>query len=100
MPRAAFLLPNYDEYAVAYRDRDTFFDPDHAAGLDPRTSAPFSNVIVIQGRVAGFWKRTLARDTVVIETRWLTPPSAAARRAVAAAAKRDGDFLGLSSEMA
>src|SRR5262249_53575380 len=70
-PSGALLLPNYDEYAVAYRDRDAFFDPRHAGTLDPRTSAPFSNVIVLRGRVRGFWKRTLQKDAVKIETRWL-----------------------------
>jgi hypothetical protein len=100
LPRGAFLLPNYDEYAVAYRDRDAFFDPAHAAGLDPRTSAPFSNVIVLRGRVAGFWKRTLARRSARIETRWLTPPTPADERAVAAAAKQYGEFMALPVELA
>jgi hypothetical protein len=95
MPRSALLLPNYDEYAVAYRDRDAFFDPALAAGLDPRTSAPFSNVIVIRGRVAGFWTRTLVKRSVVIGTRWLRPPAAAEQRAVEAAARRYAKFLGL-----
>ncbi len=98
--RAAYLLPNYDEYTVAYRDRDAYFDPRHAAGLDPRTSSPFSNAILIRGRVAGFWKRTLSKGAVSVETRWLAPPSAAQMRAVVAAAKRYGEFLGLAASVA
>jgi hypothetical protein len=93
-PRGALLLPNYDEYAVAYRDRDAFFDPQHAAGLDPRTSSPFSHVLLIRGRVRGFWKRTLNKDAVTIATRWLSAPSAAESRAVQAAARRYGAFVG------
>jgi Winged helix DNA-binding domain len=76
----AHLLPNYDEYVIAYRDRE----PD---------SDVFAHSLIVDGRFAGNWTKTTGRDGVtldVVSDRRLTP---AARRAVAAAADRYARFL-------
>ena len=90
----AYLLPNYDEYIVAYTDRSAVLDP-AAHGLDPRGNILFSHTIVVDGRVVGTWKRTLKKDTVVLETNLLAPLPPAATQAVAIATARYGAFLGL-----
>ena len=62
------LLPNYDEYVVAYRDRTDMLDP--ARGFD---TAPFPNgsllahVVVLNGQVWGGWKRRQASRRAVVE---------------------------------
>jgi len=103
-PRAmtplAYLLPNYDEYTVAYAARDDFYDVQAFRQPVARDNVPFANVILLKGRVAGIWKRTIAKRAVTVETKFLQPPSEAERRAVAAAAKRFGEFLGLPVVMA
>ncbi len=76
----AHLLPNYDEYVVAYRDRDALSDV-------------FGHSLILQGRPAGSWTRTATRESVsvnVVSYRRLTP---ADRRAVSAAAERYGRFM-------
>jgi hypothetical protein len=55
-----YLLPNYDEYTVAYKDRDA---------LDFRQSSLFNNVIIIEGKIAGVWRRTLRSKDVIVEIR-------------------------------
>jgi hypothetical protein len=95
----AYLLPNYDEYIVAYADRSALHDP-AAHDLDPRGNILFSHTIVLDGRVVGAWKRTLRRDAVVLDTTLLAPLSPAATAAVAAAAARYGAFLGLPVQRA
>ncbi len=95
MPRNIFLLPNYDEYAVAYKDRDTFFDVAHVKQLGARENAVFSHVILAGGRIAGTWKRTLKRDAVVVEAQFFAQPTGGQHRAFVTAAKRYGAFLGL-----
>jgi hypothetical protein len=95
----AYLLPNYDEYIVAYADRSALHDP-AAHDLDPRGNILFSHTIVVDGRVVGAWKRTLRRDAVVLDTTLLAPLSPAATEAVAAAAARYGAFLGLPVQRA
>jgi len=94
----AHLLPNYDEYLVAYRDRDPVVEPPRRAaaarlGARPRAGDVFAHSLVIDGRLAGSWTRTHGRSAVTIDVvpyRRLTP---AERRAVAAAAERFGRFM-------
>jgi len=50
---------------------------------------------VVDGRVAGFWKRTVKRDQVVVEAALLLPFDVAQMRALEDEAARYGAFLGL-----
>lgn len=87
-PEAAYLLPNYDECG-SYKDRGAFFDPARYGEFG------LSHALLLNGRVAGSWRRTLKKDAIVIETDFFEPPTPAERSAVAAAAERYGAFLGL-----
>jgi len=92
------LLPNYDELIVAYRDHSVAVDPEEADRLG-RYVFYASNVVVLNGRVVGGWRRTQARAAVVVETKLLVPLPAAARAALRAAAARYGRFLGSAVEL-
>ena len=92
--RRALLLPGFDEYTVAYRDRGAILGPAHArhaAGMDILRPA-----IVVRGCVVGTWTRTMRQRSVRVEPRPFTRFDEAARRAVATAARRYAAFLGLS----
>lgn len=89
LSHTAYLLPNYDEYVIAYRDYGGVFDP---ANLNKLI---FGHVVVIDGRVIGTWRRTLKKDAVAIETNTFEPLMKAESRAVAEAAQRYGAFLNL-----
>ena len=91
----ALLLPNYDEYLVAYKDRGAVVEDARAANIVARSGGAYPHHLVIDGRLAGSWARTLKENSVVIEVapyRKLTP---AQTRAVMSAADCYGDFLGL-----
>ncbi len=94
-PKGAYLLPNYDEYVVSYTDRSAIFDSVHAEKLDSRNNPLFQHTILINGRIAGTWKRELKKDAVGIELNPFAPPGKAAKRAMTKAAKRYADFIGL-----
>jgi hypothetical protein len=85
----AQLLPIYDEYTVAYRDRSAVVDPAYAAltvnGLGPG--------IVLNGRVAGTWKRVTTKDGVALTSNLFVSPGKAESRALAAAVERYGSFV-------
>jgi hypothetical protein len=85
---AAFLLPNYDEFG-SHKDRSAVFDAENANNL------VFSHIVVIDGRVAGTWKRTFQKRAVVLETDFFSPLTTAEKQAVQAAAARFGAFLEL-----
>ena len=87
------MLPNYDEYIVGYTDRSASFDTRHVTKLDARGNILFNHMMLIDGQIAGTWKRTLKKNTVVIEASPFTPLSEAETRAFVAAANRYGEFL-------
>jgi hypothetical protein len=88
---AAALLPPWDEYVVAYKDRSA------ALAHLPVTPDPLSTVgsplVLLDGRVHGTWSRTLTAGAVRIEVDWWIPPTPAHRRATTRAAQRYGRYL-------
>ncbi len=97
--RGAWLLPNFDEYIVAYTERGEFFDPIHDGGRIPSNSMLSRHSLLLDGRVAGAWKRTLKKDSVLVEFFPFAPLPQAESRALRQAAQRYADFLGLALEM-
>jgi hypothetical protein len=100
VPRhSAFLLPNYDEYLIAYKDRGAVVDADRAANIAARIGGAFSHHLIIDGRLAGSWQRTLEPASVVIDVAPYRPLTPTQQRAVAGAADCYGEFLGLPATM-
>jgi hypothetical protein len=90
--RAAYLLPPYDEYLIAYRDRSAALDPalwTPGAGRDP-----FAAPVVLDGRVVGGWKRTPDSDPIEVILDLPRRPSRAEALLLEEAARRYGGFLG------
>ena len=92
----AHLLPAFDEYAVAYRDRSALVDGAHASVA---RGGMFPPLVVLGGRVAGTWRRRTSRPSVAISAELFAPPTASARRGLEAAAERYGRFLGLPASL-
>jgi hypothetical protein len=58
LPAATFLLPNYDEYLIAYKDRDLLRPPGTKIGNGIMAGPDaFAHPLVVDGRIAGFWRR-------------------------------------------
>jgi hypothetical protein len=94
MPPATFLLPNYDEYLIAYKDRGLLLPPGPAprggiAGLNA-----YAHPLVVDGVLAGYWTRRVSRDSTRIELKPWKPLGATAARAVKAATARLMEFAG------
>jgi hypothetical protein len=91
------LLPNYDEYFIAYRDRrPTAAVPLPNAPIDPMDS--YAHLLCVEGRFGGFWRRTVGTRAVAVQ---LLPYRALSRAHVTAAkeaAERYAAFLGLPLE--
>ena len=87
----AYVLPPYDEYTVAYTDRSAVLDPAYA---EQTGNGIFSPVIVVDGHIAGIWKRAFTKNGVVLETSLFAPLSAAQQEALAAAGQRYKRFVG------
>jgi hypothetical protein len=88
----AFLLPPFDEYTVAYADRGAVADHDQLEaaghGIGPN--------LIIDGRLAAVWRRTLGRGTVTVELAPVRPLTSEQRELVPTAVEPYARFLGLS----
>lgn len=94
---AAHLLPNYDEYLIAYKDRDWVVGPPLAGGA--RRSDPFAHHLLVNGRLAGTWRRTLTGNSVLVDAVPSAPLTPSGTRALAAAAGRFGTFMNVAVEL-
>ncbi len=91
---AAHLLPNSDEYLIAHKDRHLFVGSDAGARAE-RIKDPFVHHVMIDGRLAGSWTRTVKAGSVAVECAMHGRPNTEAARAIDAAAARLGQFLAL-----
>src|SRR5215207_5712253 len=96
---AAHLLPAFDEYTVAYKDRGAVLHPSHTR-VTNGAGAVLGPTVILDGQAVGTWKRTLKKDSAVIETSLWTTLKRNERHALDAAAQRYGEFLGLPAVVA
>src|SRR5687768_3871825 len=92
--QAAYLLPTYDEYLIAYKDRGFAVDSIHGKQAISRNPV-FSSPIVIAGRVVGSWKRSFKESSVVITIIPFSSFGKSERQTVDEAAQRYGSFLNM-----
>ncbi len=77
---SAYFLPEFDEAILRYKD----------LGWEEE----YVPAVILGGKRAGAWRRTIAGDQVILATSLLAVPSPPQRRALEAAAQRYGEFLG------
>jgi hypothetical protein len=93
---SAHLLPNYDEFLVAYRDRAASLDP--ALGFDTSLFSRGSvlmQVVLVNGQVRGGWKRRAVGGQVVVELGPFDVPDATDSAALQQATQNFAHFLGV-----
>jgi Winged helix DNA-binding domain len=89
--RPVHLLPIYDEYIVAYRDREAV--PHTRLGPGRSEVVIFQHALVAEGQIVGTWRTTPAgRGTVTLVP--LRPLKRGEQRAVAEAVGRYERFVG------
>lgn len=89
---SALLLPPYDEYGIAYKDSTGILEPQF---IEHAKNTIFGGVIVIDGQIIGYWRRTINKKTVQMEFNPFRPMSEAEFEAAKIEAEKFGDFLGL-----
>lgn len=99
MPRKSsqlvHLLPAFDEYTVAYKDRSDVLSAAHASRSESGHGI-FFPPIVVDGRIAGTWSRTIKKNSVAVKPKLFGKLGAREMSAFKTAAGRYADFLGLS----
>ena len=92
----AHLLPNYDEYVVAYTDRGNLFSSGQTADLDSRGNPLFNNVLILGGTIAGTWKKTVRRASLQLEITPFRRLTSRERSAIHPAAEQYAEHLRLA----
>lgn len=94
-----FLLPNYDEYAIAYKNRDAFYNPEASNSLIPFGQNAFSHMMVFKGVIRGMWKRTITKDKLVITPQFVSTPTQKEMAELEKATAKYAKFLDLPFEI-
>src|SRR5690606_797755 len=92
---SAHLLPNYDEYLVAYKDRSASYDPNVFAVTPAVESELLANIVVVDSQVVGGWRREIKRKRLTIEATLVGDIDDRQKAALEVEAARYGEFLGL-----
>ena len=93
VPGAAHLLPPFDECLIAYQERRAFLDPQHTRRIN-NGGGVFKPALLVGGRIAGTWSRTLGPRTRSLVVQPFDPLGDDERAAVKAAVARYARFLG------
>jgi hypothetical protein len=89
------LLPNYDEFLIAYKERSYALDA--LLAINPPRDNVFSNHLIVRnGRLVGGWQRILRKNEVSVKISLLVALNKAEQVRLKAASERFGKFLGTS----
>jgi hypothetical protein len=89
---STYLLPAYDEYAVAYKDRSAILDPNYAAKAGNGIFAP---CVVINGKIAGTWKRSFEKNNLSLTVSPLRSFNKSESSAVKGVTRKYSKFVGV-----
>jgi len=84
----AHLLPNYDEYLIAYKDRGL------VGASDLSAQEAYTHQIVIDGQFVGTWKPVATKDGVRLDMKLRRALNSTEDRALQRAAADYGQFVG------
>ncbi|HEY6247974.1 MAG TPA: winged helix DNA-binding domain-containing protein [Pyrinomonadaceae bacterium] len=98
LARRVHMLPLYDEYFIAYKDRSAAVHPD-ANSLQGKTSFVFDPPMVMDGRSVGVWERALGRSSVKIKLQPFIRLKSRDKEDFREAAASYAEFLGKDLEL-
>jgi len=91
------LLPPFDAYLLGYKDRSLVLDPDHTKKVNAGGGMP-RPTILLDGKVAGTWKRKMAKKSIQVTIEPFRPLEKGELDALQQAARRYAAFYGLNAE--
>ncbi|MDP4174096.1 MAG: winged helix DNA-binding domain-containing protein [Bacteroidota bacterium] len=94
--KRTYLLPGFDEYMMSYKDRTAVIDKEFSKVLNSGNGM-LSPTIVIDGKIAGTWKRKILKDTVKIDIKLFSKLSKAEYHELNLAADFYRKFYGLKT---
>ncbi len=93
------LLPNYDEYLVAYKDRPAFFDASQLHTFGSRDMVFANHILTLDGRLLGGWRRISLKNSVEIQANYVRALTAEQAKALQQAVDRFEAFVGKNVQL-
>ena len=98
---STYLLPNYDEFLIAYKNRDEVIAHRGAVVLRPPSIEEPPHHVILDGQLAGSWRRVVKGPDLHVNVKLFTgKPSTRHRRELRAAGRRLSTFLNVPVKMA
>ena len=95
---SVYLLPAFDEFIISYRDRSASL-PLTSFNKTVSNNGIFRPVIVVNGQVAGVWKRTIKKDKVIVETQLFEQADRNLKTLIERASMQFGNFLAKQTDV-
>ena len=96
--QSGFLMPDYDEYGMGYKDRSAIFNTKVDLSQFKNENPIFNRMIIIDGKIEGTWKRVIKNKKVSIETVPFGPLSKSKQQTLKKAIKKYCEFVGKEIE--
>jgi len=96
--QTAILLPAFDEFVIAYKNRSEVLNPDWGKTAIS-SNGIFKPLIVINGQVIGIWKRSFKKDIVLVELHFFRPLAVGENELIEKAALHYAHFEGKKLEL-
>jgi hypothetical protein len=96
-PPSLHLLPNYDEYLIAYKDRQVVLDESTPlpSGMDS-----YAYYLIVNGRLRGTWRKVVDSKRVRLRVTTFAALTREEQRQLDAETERFGRFMGLPATLA
>ena len=92
--QTSFLMPDYDEYGISYKDRSAIFIP-----KEQRPVAAISyHMFIIDGLITGSWQRSIKKNNTVVEVVPFFPLNKSQQEKLTNAIARYTSFVGNTPE--
>lgn len=92
--QSTFLMPDYDEYGMSYKDRSAIYNLPPKILDNPKLNIPYNRMIVVDGQIVGSWKRTIKGNEIDIELNYFKKLNKKQEQAVQIAVKNFCSFAG------
>ena len=87
--QTSFLMADYDEYGISYKDRSPIFSDKKISGAKNARQANFvfNRMIIVDGKIVGAWKPNIQKKEITVDTVLFQTLSKAKQQEVAKAIK-------------
>ena len=83
-----FLMPDYDEYGMGYKDRSAIIPVETKSQLSKAVNSGNYHMLIVDGVISGTWKRMIKGENVIVETFPFFELNKTQKRAMAKAEER------------